>query len=293
MGKMFFIALSFLVAGIAHADLEVIQPERSHGYFIGDIIQQRVNLESSVGVVAAKNIESGLRINDYLYRLPTQEISIQRQTWLELRYQIINAPVQTESIALPAVLFVSNSGQELMLQPWSLTVSPLTTTDGEEAVSLLPDRQALEIIQKPNNQLLLMSIVALAAVLVLWALWWLFRHFKDSHTLPFAQALREINKLPAAERDTTADSWIALHHAFNKLGGKTVNHSNLDQFFQTVPWLGKHREAVTEFFAASSERFYQQAEPRSVAVDKLCRALVRDEKRQAKQPSSKAVGMSG
>ncbi len=291
MGRIVFIILALLIVPIAIADLQVQHPDRSYGYFIGDVLLQRVNLESSAGAVSATDLESGLRINDYLYRLPNKTVTIQKQQWLELRYQVINSPTQTETIALPAITFVTESGEEQLLQPWFFTVAPLTASGDGDVSSPLPDRSALDVIDKPNMPLLKMGMISLLSVLGLWFLWWLIRHVKDSHTLPFALARRTINKLPSAERDKNPQAWIALHRAFNDVAGKTISGNSLDQLYSAAPWIKQYEGKVEEFYTASSVRFFQQVEPEAIAVSKLCNTLHQAEKRQAKQVAKASAGM--
>ena len=292
MGRLLLFLLALVIVPITKADLQVEHPERSYGYFIGDVLLQRVNLEPSAGAINVKDLESGLRINDYLYRLPSEEVTIKKQRWLELRYQVINSPVQTETIALPAVTFLTESDEELLLQPWGFTIAPLIAAgDGDES-SPLVDHRALDVIEKPNRRILKLGLISLLSILALWLLWWLIRHFKDSHTLPFAQARRTIKNIPNAERDQDPQAWVALHRAFNDVAGKTVNGNSLRELFVVAPWIEEYKGEVEEFYAASSARFYQQAEPEAIAVSKLCNRLHRAEKRQAKQVAKVPFGMA-
>lgn len=281
MGRLSCVLLALLLMPVAKASLQVEQPDRSYGYFIGDVLLQRVNLDSLDEAVTAQNLESELRVDSYLYRMASKEITVKEQRWLELRYQVINSPPQTETIALPSVSFITESGTEETLAPWEFTIAPLTAAGTDS--SPIADRRALDIIETPGSDKLKLGVVALLTTLALWLAWWVVRHFNDSHTLPFAKAYRTIKKLPVAERDSDPQAWIALHHGFNNVAGQTISNSTLDQLFAAAPWLGEYKDAIENFYTASSARFYQQSDTQPIAVSELCASLHRAEKRQAKQ----------
>ncbi len=292
MGRLVCLMLALLIAPIAHADIQVENPNRTHGYFIGDILLQRVNLDSLTETIAAPSLESDLRVGAFLYRISHEEVTINKQQWLELRYQIINAPQQTETIELPSVLFVTEAGGEQQLPAWQFTVAPLTSTESGSESSPIADRRALDVIDTPSSDKFKWGVAALLTTLALWLLWWLVRHFTDSHTLPFAKAQRIIRKLPTAERDTDPAAWVALHHAFNGVAGKTITDSTQADLFNAAPWLSEHKSEIENFYAASTARFYQQNESQSVAVAALCSTLQRAEKRQAKQTKKTSVKLA-
>ena len=289
MSRIVFSFFLLLIMPATEANLLVEQPARSHGYFIGDVLVQRINLDSLDEPVAAENLETELRIGTHLYRMASKEIIVEEQTWLELRYQIINVQTVAETIALPAVSFKTASGSEEIVQPWKFTVAPLTNSENE--LSPLPDRRARVVVKQHSSDKLKVVIAALITTLSLWLIWWLVRHLRDAHILPFAQAHRKIKKLPATERDSDEQSWIALLHAFNSVAGKTINNGALDQLFTAVPWLADHSAAIERFYAASSARFYQQSDSQSFAVTQLCATLRRAEKQQARIVRKAADGL--
>ena len=289
MSRIVFSFFLLLIMPATEANLLVEQPARSHGYFIGDVLVQRINLDSLDEPVAAQNLETELRIGTHLYRMASKEIIVEEQTWLELRYQIINVQTVAETIALPAVSFKTASGSEEIVQPWTFTVAPLTSSENE--LSPLPDRRARVVVKQHSSDKLKVVIAALIATLTLWLVWWLVRHFRDAHTLPFAQAHRKIKKLPVTERDSDEQSWIALLHAFNSVAGKTINNGAVDHLFTAVPWLADHSDAIERFYAASSARFYQQSDSQSFAVTQLCATLRRAEKQQARNVRKAADGL--
>ncbi len=282
--------LYLFTLSVAHANLIVEQPPKAYGYFIGDVLLQRVQLTTADGLITPPALEDDQRIDTFLHLMPVIETTAGNQQWLELRYQIINAPAQTQLISLPALTFTAANGDQLTLPAWQFTVAPLTATDGESQPSALPDRNARNLIRQHSTATLRLSLAALAITAGLWLLWWLFRHFKDPHTLPFAKANRTIKRLPGATRDNEPNAWIALHHAFNQVAGKTISGNSLPELFDAAPWLADHQSAIKEFYTASAERFFQPAgKPPVIAVSDLCQSLQRTEKRQARTTPESAA----
>lgn len=282
-----------VLAELQDNGLEVQNPTRSFGYFVGDILEQKINLDSSISghdSLLVPDLPSEQRINEFLYRLSPIVETNNKQRWLSIRYQVINAPDRTTTIFLPEVTFntqdgaTANTDEEILLHPWSFNIAPLTTEQTDDVLTPLPDRPGHALIEKRDSYALKLSLVALISTLLLWTLWWIVRHFSDAHTLPFAKARRKIKKLPATERDTNSESWVALHHAFNDIAGKTISSGSTDALFAAAPWLTPEKQLIDRFYNASSGRFYQGLEtPEQIPIDALSRSLYRLEKRQVKR----------
>lgn len=292
MNRLFCLTLAIFLIPLAHANLQVEHPSRSHGYFIGDVLLQRINLNATPELIVTPQLQDGQRVDTWLNQLPLTNTTVEQQ-WLELRYQIINSPPTPQTISLPAITFKTHGGDELLLESWPFTVSPLISSieaGGSSASSLLPDRDALDVIGSKNSNALKLSLAALLATLAAWLLWRLFTHFRDVHILPFAKANNTINRLPRAKRDSDPDAFIALHHAFNSVAGKTISTGSLSQLFDAAPWLTEFKKPVENFYESSAVRFFQQADtPPSIAVTDLCATLYRAEKRQVKVVSDSSA----
>ncbi len=271
--------------------LQVQNPTRSFGYFVGDTLEQKINLDS--GNLIDPELPSEQRVNEFLYRLATKVEIVNKQRWLHIRYQIINSPNQTTTINLPGHTFKSKSDEEVVLPPWNFNVAALTTTDNvtdenDGGLSPLDDIAGLTLVEKRDNKGLKLSFAALLLTILLWLTWWIARHFRDLHTLPFAKAHRIIKKLPADERDTNSDSWVALHHAFNEVAGKTISAGNTDKLYAAAPWLESENNSIEHFYKVSSGRFFKGSNTtEEVPVNALSRTLYQLEKRQAKRQVNK------
>jgi len=267
--------------------LQVQNPTRSFGYFVGDILIQKINLDSGIrgsDKLIPPELPSEQRINEFLYRLTPTVTLENKQRWFSIRYQIINSPIQTTTIKLPGVAFNTESNQEILLNPWSFNVGTLTDDQTTAELSPLADLKGQNLVDKRDNTGLKLSLAALLATILLWTIWWIVRHLRDTHTQPFAKARRKIKKLPVTERDTNKESWVALHHAFNDVAGKTVSAGSTDELFAAAPWLTLEKERIENFFQASSGRFFSAIETsEQIPIDALSISLHRLEKRQAKK----------
>ena len=81
-------------------------------------------------------------------------------------------------------------------------------------------------------------------------------------------------------QDTAPEAWRALHRAFDRTAGRSVQIDTLPLLFTTAPHLEPLRSRIHEFFDQSSARFFGGAEPEHpLSVSTLCRDLRRIEKR--------------
>lgn len=264
--------------------LQVQNPTRSFGYFVGDMLEQKINLDS--GKLLDPQLPGEERIDEFLYRLATRVELENKHRWLFIRYQIINAPQQTTTISLPAVIFKTKSDEKVLLDPWSFTVASLTAQNATDEGGLLPraDLTGLSLVEKQSSNGIKLSLAALVSTVLFWIIWWIVRHFRDAHTLPFAKARRILKKVPVKDRNTTSESWVALHHAFNEVAGKTISAGTTDKLYAAAPWLAPQKEPIENFYKASSGRFFKGSESSGqMPVDALSRSLYQLEKKQAKK----------
>ena len=169
---------------------------------------------------------------------------------------------------------------------FGFTLSPLAPR-GTDPGALAPDRAALDVMAPPSRQRLMRTLAALGIVLALWLAWWLYRHVRDAHVMPFARARRTISRLPKAGRAHDAAAWVALHRAFNAVAGRAVGRGSVEQVYRSAPWLQAQADAIASFFSASDQRFFQSpadAGRADIDVETLCEQLYRMEKRHSAGP---------
>jgi len=184
---------------------------------------------------------------------------------------------------LPVVAFKSKTDKEILLDPWNFNIASLTTAQNDAELLPLADLTGRAVVEKRDSKGFKLSLAALISTILLWVVWWIVRHFRDAHTLPFAKARSRIKKLPAKERDSRRESWVALHHAFNDVAGKTVSTGTIDRLYTVAPWLASEKDRIDKFFSASSGRFFKGVKtPEHIPVDALSRTLYNLEKKQVK-----------
>jgi mxaA protein len=262
----------------------VEQPSRHFGYFIGDVLEQRILMELDGAALELTELPTSERVGAWLQRLPSKLVSDEReQRWLELKYQLINAPTELQAVSLPALKLAVVGGTPLAIEPWSFSVAPLTPAvlpAGAGPVLMRPDRQPVLADDQLAAKRLILTILALVATLLLWLGWWLWRRSADISRLPFAQAWHQLNKLDPNRLDDDPEAWYIMHHAFNDAAGRTINRTTIPDLIRQDAWLESYQARIDEFYLASSARFFEQVvQPRPFALIELCKTLYLVEKR--------------
>lgn len=262
----------------------VQQPSRAFGYVIGDVLKQRIRLQSNGNPVELAEIPAVQRAGQWLERLSsTLTTSNSGQHWLELKYQVINAPSELTTISLPSLSLAVINSEPLIVDAWPVIISPIVPTvmtgSGE-----LPPMQADRAPQLPDTSAatrrLKYSVIALLVTILTWSGWWYWRHKTDAIRLPFSRALRDMRKLGINQLDDNQEAWFALHHAFNDSAGRTINSGTIAELIQQQPWLKSLQSRIEAFYAASATRFFEQAtEPQSFSLFEFGKVLYLAEKR--------------
>lgn len=288
------IILALLIAPtVGKPELTVEFPARAFGYSIGDLLVQRVQLNAydNQDPVLDPILDENKRIGHFLSRLSSDIVEIGNTQWLEVHYQLINAPTSVQSLSLPSISFATKLGQTIESPSWQFIAGPLLPTSAPNQIPmLLADHSATSFLKEPNTKSLMVNLVAILLVLGSWLLWWTWRQRHDNRNLPFSEANIRIRKLTKALKKDDSLVWIELHRAFNRTAGKLIGIGTVDELIAVAPWLKIHESAIKDFYSASNERFYQNpATTRPVAVPNLCQQLAKLEKAQAKpQANSRA-----
>jgi len=246
-------------AGATPVPNAIVEQPRPFGYVIGDLATQRILLQIDGRPFELDALPAAARLGVWLERrAPHIESADDRQRWLVVEYQIVNAPRALTTVNLPAWELKPKSGTTtLRIGSWPISVSPLTpqAVFAKGGLSeLRPDR------------------VTLAA----WLGWVSWRNWRDASTQPFARALREIRRL----EDTAPEAWYALHRAFDRTAGRVMQTATLATLFQRAPQLVPKRAKIELFFSQSAERFFGAGlPPEPLSVRRLCAELRRIEKR--------------
>lgn len=268
------------VSNPATAPNAVVEQPRPFGYVIGDVLTQRVLLESDGHEFEPAALPRGERIGAWLERrVPRIEKTADGRRWLVVDYQLINAPQALKTVSVPAwELKLKSAGNVLRIGEWPISVAPLTPRSAFAKGGLdelRANRPAPSVATEPLQRGMALTLSALILTLVAWLGWLLWRNWRASSSQPFARALREIRHVD----ESAPDAWQALHRAFDRTAGKVTQSASLAVLFQRAPQFESLRPKIEQFFAQSSDRFFSSEPPiHPVELRALCRDLRRIEK---------------
>lgn len=285
-------AATDVAAVAAHVD----EP-RAFGYTIGDVLSQRVRLAAGGHRGAPDEVvmPSGGRVGVWLERLPARiETAADGSRWLVLAYQVTNAPSALTQTALPALELRTHAGNVLRVPAWPISIGPLAPDAAFGAgrlAAMQPDRGPAPLALAPIERRIAIGLACLAATLIAWLGWWVWRNRREAAGLPFARAWRELRRQGAASGGEDADAaWRIVHRSLNETAGFVVHLSSLPGLFARAPWLQPLRPQLEQFYLRSEARFFSltrdelptlgasDASPPTLAA--LTRALYRAEKDQ-------------
>jgi len=272
----------------------VLQP-RPTGYFVGDLVTQRVLLADGAQPIT---VPSPGRVNSWFERRGiTFVIDASVRRWLVIQYQFLNAPKAVTAATLPAWQLIVKTAAAaspitLKIPAASLNIAPLSPPGSPEQVGtsdLRPDRLPPNIATTPILHGIAIASAGLALTLAAWLTWVLWRNRRADATQPFAHALRELRTLT----DSEPRAWQILHRAFDRAAGRVIQSATLPVLFERAPQLAPARPEIEEFFAQSTQLFFgngnqphissEAPRTRSTAATlhplTLCLALRRIEKR--------------
>ena len=269
----------------------VVEQPRLTGYFVGDLLTQRVLLQRDGKAFAPIALPAGGRVSAWFERRRSTVVTdATLRRWLIVEYQILNAPPKLTDAILPAwqlVVASSTVGSPLTLRipAVSINIAPLSPPGSPEQVGtrdLRPDRLPPVIPLEPMRRVIAISSVAFALTLITWLGWVIWRNKRAVATQPFARALREMR----AFDDQEPRAWQALHRAFDRTAGHVIQSATLPSLFERAPQLSPARTQIEEFFAHSSLLFFRSPTSAPIASDHaghlphaLCAQLRRIERR--------------
>jgi mxaA protein len=280
-----------LVLSAVAASPTVVEQPRPTGYFVGDLLTQRVLLQSAAGNLNPTVLPTPGRVSAWFER---RKVGLEKDSssrpWLVVQYQILNAPQKLTIVTLPAWTLAVQGPAGATTLPLKIpsshvSVAPLSLPGSPTQVGtadLRPDRLAPTIPLAPIRRQIALSGGALALILASWLVWLLWRNRRAVATQPFASALREMRSL----KDREPRAWQVLHRAFDRTAGRVIQTATLPELFERAPQLLPAREEIERFFARSSLLFFgapaQPATPgpgADVSPRTLCEALRRIERR--------------
>ena len=239
----------------------VVEQPRLTGYFVGDLLTQRVLLQRDGQPFTPAVLPANGRVSAWFERRRTTvatDAALHR--WLVVEYQILNAPPKLIDVTLPAWQLaaapsVGSPPATLRVPSVLINIAPLSPPGSPEQVGtrdLRPDRISPAIPVAPIRRALALSSSALALTLFAWIAWLVWRSRRAIATQPFARALREMRTLD----DREPRAWQALHRAFDRTAGRVIQSTTLPALFAKAPQLTPMRPQIEAFFQQSSLLFF-------------------------------------
>lgn len=244
------------------APARVEQP-RAFGHTLGDVLTQRVLLAIDGKPVELTKPPAPGRVGVWLERRPTRiERDADGLRWLVIEHQLINAPQALTALTLPA-LDLPSSGGLLGVAAWPFSAAPLTPRNAfarGALDALQPDRAAPAVdTTSIRRQIALWGGLCVATVLA-WCGWLALRSWRAGRSQPFARALRELNGL-RGRSDDAPEAWQALHRAFDRTAGRSLQSASLARLFERAPQYAPLRDDIERFYAQSAALFFGDGQP--------------------------------
>jgi mxaA protein len=239
----------------------VVQQPRLTGYFVGDLLTQRVLLQYDGQTLTPVTLPISGRVSAWFERRQATVVTdTALRRWLTIEYQILNAPPKLIDVTLPAwqLRVTSNAGGSpltLSIPAVSINIAPLSLPGSPEQVGthdLRLDRVPPPIPLEPLRRGIAIFSGALVLTLIAWLGWVIWRNRRAIATQPFARAWREMRTLD----DREPRAWQALHRAFDRTAGHVIQSATLPTLFARAPQLSPARTQIEEFFAQSSQLFF-------------------------------------
>lgn len=267
-----FSGASFAQA-IAAIDFET---PRAFGYTIGDRIRHEMTLGLRAPYEFDQNTlpETG-RLNRWL-EISAAAVTVQSSAEIDtyrivIDYQIFNVPKQLESVTIPQLEFILSGGTDplpVFMPEWSFSIAPVATPGPRPALRLQPDKLPLPIGTTARRSRLWVSAVLFSGLLAYLAYWRWVLPRRQRGRYPFSNALRELQGLEksAAVADRYKLGLRSFHAAINATAQHVVFDGNLREFVAENSQYATLEVELTEFFARSSEVFFDDAAVASPAA---------------------------
>ena len=235
----------------------VINPTRAFGYNLGDVIEQSVSLQRGDAIHSLQQLPVVQREGRWVAR---NSVTLSADGhWLEMRYQIINAPPDTRTISLPTLSLPTDADINIEVPAWSFSIAPLlpAATAQDNALPIMqPDWQPPQPVTSQIVRRMLIFTALLGLLLLLWAAWWVWRNWREARSLPFARAWHLLRQYNHGVKEDAAPAWLVLHRAIDQCAGRSMSSGSIDELLTSVRWLEPFRSELHSFYQHSTQRFF-------------------------------------
>ena len=267
-----------VIAGEDVDPIQTIVSLRDSGYLLGDLIEERVDLNLPPGAsLDPDSLPLPGRVAPWM-EVRASRIEHGEQAGAQsvvVRYQIFAEVEQAERVPIPAFkLRVRDSARtrvvEVPAKSFMLSPAlPATLMDEDrELKSAAPPR-----LLPASSAVVGVFISLLAAALCAAYLLWVYDRmpFLPRAPGPFARLWRSWRR--RGRRGLSGDDGVALLHAWhaalNIAAGETLYPSTLPRLFVSAPHLDPLRERIEALFESSWQSFYGPASSRPPGADEL------------------------
>jgi mxaA protein len=263
----------------AASPVRTLEP-RAYGYVVGDLIERQVQLQLPAGQrLDEQTLPRPGRVGPWFELVQARLSGTPQQPGaalqLDLRYQLMNAPPNVRTLALPALRLgllsaaASAVPQVLEVPDWPVSAAPITpehvlSRAGLPALQpdLLPEPQPLAPLQW---RIAAWWCLALAAGGVLL----LRRHPALAfwrRSSPLRQAWLQLRRLQGQQRGQpdaalAAQARRLLHQALDGCAGRALFAGQLAPLYAARPELQPLAAEIERFFARSNQAFFDPAAP--------------------------------
>lgn len=263
--------LAVAACGAAQLDAQTQDP-RAFGWQVGDVVSRTVVVEVPDGLVLdeASVPQPGARGRALELRSVTRRDGAApdgRRHELTLAYQVFLSPREPRTLEMPSFRLRFDGqprGQEVLVEAWPVTVSPLAAPDvsyrrglGE----LQPDAAPQLLDTEPTRRRLVfygafaLLLVAYLANVYIGLPWWTRRH------RPFTQAWRQLRGVtPASSPAQWQGAFRDVHHALNQSMGEVLFEQDIDRFLKKRPQFAHLRGELANFFQQSRFEFFGEGQ---------------------------------
>ncbi len=245
----------------------MVNPARSSGVEIGDVLKRTVTFDSSISpnvitkalpVKGTRNDEVEL-VESKLERL--QEGS-KNEYKLDLSYQVFTKSSKSRVMSLPAETINISSSEKLILPAWNFWFSPLVETSIVNAkANVQPQAKAPGIdLNQHRMRLSFFSGILLFAVVGLVYV------NANAQWLPFLggnfarayKQIKQLSKSKIADANSQKKALFSLHQSFNKTYGSNLFADDIEDFILRHPRFNKFHQEIVSFFALSNRILFSQ-----------------------------------
>ncbi len=245
---------------------------RAFGYYVGDRIKREVTIhvpaglaldESSLPRAGARG--QALELQEVMRSIESERGGTRER--LQLGYQVFKSPPLTQTLeTAPIVLHFTGQprAQDLRIEAWPVTVSPLVPVDPptrEGLGELRPDQPPQPLDARTVDRRLLVEAVVALLLLAYLAQVYLLLPWWSRRRRPFGLAWQQLRKLPADGSDGRRGTFQRLHQALNETAGEVLFAQGLERFLAAHPRFQGLRADLVEFFRRSRHEFFDGDAP--------------------------------